>query len=125
MNMQIILVLIASVLAFVGNIAYLKDVVHGKVRPHPYTWFIWSIVSLVTFLGGLEKGAGIGAIPTAMGPETLFSKRRGTEAWIFGSEGNGGEKSVGPVGASNPANWRRSSHKVTSDLYANAQFVAR
>lgn len=66
MNMQIILVIIASVLAFVGNIAYLKDVVRGKVRPHPYTWFIWSIVSLVTFLGGLEKGAGIGAIPTAV-----------------------------------------------------------
>lgn len=66
MGMQIILVLIASVLAFVGNIAYLKDVVRGKVRPHPYTWFIWSIVSLVTFLGGLEKGAGIGAIPTAV-----------------------------------------------------------
>jgi hypothetical protein len=66
MNMQIILVIIASVLAFVGNIAYLKDVVRGKVRPHPYTWFIWSIVSLVTFLGGLEKGAGIDAIPTAV-----------------------------------------------------------
>ncbi len=63
---KIILVLIASVLAFVGNIAYLKDVVRGKVRPHPYTWFIWSIVSLVTFLGGVEKGAGIGAIPTAV-----------------------------------------------------------
>lgn len=64
--LKIAFVFIASVLAFVGNISYLRDVARGTVRPHPYTWFIWSIVSLVTFLGGLEKGAGIGAIPTAV-----------------------------------------------------------
>ncbi len=57
---------IAAILAFVGNISYLKDVVRERVRPHPYTWFIWSIVSMTTFLGGLAKGAGIGALPTGV-----------------------------------------------------------
>lgn len=57
---------IASLLAFVGNISYLKDVFRGRVHPHPYTWFIWSIVSLVTFFGQMEKGAGIGALPTGI-----------------------------------------------------------
>lgn len=58
--------IIAAILAFVGNISYLTDVFKGRVQPHPYTWFIWSIVSMTTFFGGLVKGAGIGALPTGI-----------------------------------------------------------
>jgi hypothetical protein len=64
--MKISIAIIAAILAFVGNISYLKDVFKGKVHPHPYTWFIWSIVSMTTFFGGLVKGAGIGALPTGI-----------------------------------------------------------
>lgn len=60
------LAVIATILAIVGNISYVKDVVKGRVIPHPYTWFIWSIVSMTTFFGGLTKGAGIGALPTGV-----------------------------------------------------------
>ncbi len=60
------MVIIASVLAVIGNVSYLKDALSGKIHPHPYTWFVWSIVSMTTFLGGLAKGAGIGAIPTGI-----------------------------------------------------------
>lgn len=60
-----ILVIIASLLAIAGNIPYLMDVIKGRVKPHPYTWFLWTIVSFVVFFGQLAKGAGIGAIPTA------------------------------------------------------------
>ncbi len=63
---KIILAIIASVFAFVGNISYLKDILGKKIIPHPYTWFIWSIVSMTTFFGGLTKGAGIGALPTGI-----------------------------------------------------------
>lgn len=58
--------IIAASLAFIGNISYLRDVFKGRVKPHPYTWFIWSIVSMTTFFGGLIKGAGIGALPTGI-----------------------------------------------------------
>ncbi len=58
--------IIATILAIVGNISYLKDIFKGRVQPHPYTWFIWSIVSMTTFFGGLAKGAGIGALPTGV-----------------------------------------------------------
>ncbi len=64
--MKIILAIIASVLAIVGNTSYLRDIFRGRVKPHPYTWFIWSIVSMTTFFGGLAKGAGIGALPTGI-----------------------------------------------------------
>jgi hypothetical protein len=44
----------------------LIKVIKKEVTPHPYTWFIWSIVSLVTVFGQIQKGGGIGAIPTAV-----------------------------------------------------------
>ncbi len=65
-DIRILIAGIASILAFVGNLSYLKDVVRGRVKPHPYTWLIWSIVSMTTFFGGLIKGAGIGALPTGV-----------------------------------------------------------
>jgi hypothetical protein len=65
-EIKIGIAIIASVLAFIGNISYLKDVIGGEIKPHPYTWFIWSIVSMTTFFGGLAKGAGIGALPTGI-----------------------------------------------------------
>lgn len=64
--MKEVLAITAAVLAFVGNFSYLRDVARGIIKPHPYTWFIWSIVSMTTFFGGLAKGAGIGALPTGV-----------------------------------------------------------
>ncbi len=64
--MKLTIALIAAALAVVGNIPYLRDVIRGKTEPHAYTWFVWSIVSAVTFFGQLAKGAGVGAIPTAV-----------------------------------------------------------
>lgn len=56
---------VAAILAVVGNVPYLRDVLREKVKPHPYTWLVWSVVSAVTFFGQVAKGAGVGAIPTA------------------------------------------------------------
>lgn len=57
--------IVASILAIVGNVPYLIDVLKKRIEPHAYTWFIWSIVSCVIFFGQVAKGAGIGAMPTA------------------------------------------------------------
>lgn len=55
---------VAALLAIVGNVPYVKDVLDKKVQPHAYTWFVWSLVSGIIFFGQLSKGAGIGALPT-------------------------------------------------------------
>ncbi len=57
--------IIAALLAIVGNVPYLKDIIKKRVEPHPYTWFVWSIVSCIIFFGQISSGAGIGALPTA------------------------------------------------------------
>lgn len=63
--MKLLFALSASALAILGNVPYLIDIVKKKVKPHPYTWLVWSIVSCIIFFGQLAKGAGIGALPTA------------------------------------------------------------
>ncbi len=64
--MKEIIIIFASALAVVGNIPYLLDVVRRRVKPHPYTWLVWTIVSFVVFFGALEKGAGTAVIPIAV-----------------------------------------------------------
>ncbi|MEI8130556.1 MAG: hypothetical protein WCG55_03575 [bacterium] len=63
--MKFYIALVASLLAVVGNVPYLRDIIRKRVQPHPYTWLVWTIVSCIIFFGQLAKGAGIGAIPTA------------------------------------------------------------
>ena len=60
------LAVIAAFVAFAGNIPYLRDAINKRVTPHPYTWLVWSIVSGITLFGQIAKGAGIGALPTAV-----------------------------------------------------------
>ena len=64
--MKELLASIAALLAIIGNVPYLVDIVKKRVKPHPYTWFVWTIVSCVVFFGQVVKGAGLGAIPTAV-----------------------------------------------------------
>ena len=56
--------LIATIIAIIGNVPYLIDIIKKRIQPHPYTWLVWTMVSAITFFGQVVKGAGIGAIPT-------------------------------------------------------------
>ncbi|MFM9905066.1 MAG: hypothetical protein ACKVQJ_10905 [Pyrinomonadaceae bacterium] len=56
---------VAAILAIIGNIPYIIDIFKGRVQPHAYTWFVWTLVTAIVFFGQVAKGAGIGALPTA------------------------------------------------------------
>lgn len=64
--MKEIVAIIAGIIAIIGNVPYLRDVIKKRIQPHPYTWLVWSIVSAVTFFGSFQKGGGIGTLPIAM-----------------------------------------------------------
>lgn len=57
------LIIVAVCLAVLGNSFYFFKVIKKEVEPHPFTWFVWSVVSAVTFLGAWQKGGGSGVIP--------------------------------------------------------------
>lgn len=71
MYMKITFAIIGALLAVAGNLPYLRDVIKKRIQPHPYTWFIWSIVSGVTFFGQVAKGVGAAAI--AFGASEIFT----------------------------------------------------
>jgi len=64
--MKDIFAVIAAGIAIAGNIPYLHDAIRKRVTPHPYTWLVWTIVSGITLFGQIVKGAGVGALPTAV-----------------------------------------------------------
>ena len=64
--MKEVFALTAAALALIGYIPYLRDTWRRNIEPHAYTWFVWSLVSAITLCGQLIKGAGIGALPTAL-----------------------------------------------------------
>lgn len=68
---KLILAIIAALLAVAGNVPYLRDTIKKRIQPHPYTWMVWSIVSGVTFVGQVVKGAGFAAI--AFGVSEIFT----------------------------------------------------
>lgn len=61
--MKNLLAYLASVLAIAGNLPYIKDAFTKRVKPHPYTWLVWTIVSTIVVFGQIAEGAGIGALP--------------------------------------------------------------
>ena len=63
---KLVLAIVAGALAFAGNVPYLCDTYRGRVQPHVYSWFVWSVVSGITLFGQIAKGAGVGAIPAGV-----------------------------------------------------------
>ena len=63
--------IIAVLLVILANVSYSIDIVRGRVKPHLFTWFVWSVVTGIVLAGQLASGAGVGALPTAL--NELFS----------------------------------------------------
>ncbi len=59
--MQLLLTLVGVILSVVGTGIYIVGIFKGKTKPHLYTNIIWSIVTIIAFLGSLTSGGGIGA----------------------------------------------------------------
>ena len=63
-QIKTLLGLVATALVFIGYIPYLRDIVKGKTKPHVYSWFLWSFVTLIAFALQISGGAGTGAFVT-------------------------------------------------------------
>ncbi len=71
--MKEVFAVIAALIAIGGYVPYFRDCFTKRVKPHPYTWLVWTIVTAITFFGQLEKGAGIGVLPTGVSLFFSFS----------------------------------------------------
>jgi len=56
---------IAIALVFVAYIPYIRDIVKGRAKPHPFTWLVWSITAGSIFSIQITNGSGTGAYGSA------------------------------------------------------------
>jgi hypothetical protein len=57
--------ILAAVLGFVAYAPYLRDIRANRAKPHPYSWFVWGLTSVVIFAIQISHGAGAGSYTTA------------------------------------------------------------
>jgi hypothetical protein len=63
----------AVVLTLSAFIPYIRAILHGTIRPHVFSWFIWGTTTFVIFLAQLEGKGGVGSWPIGVsGSITLF-----------------------------------------------------
>lgn len=43
---------------------YIHSIYKGETRPHPFSWFIWGMLTAIGFVAQLSDGAGVGSIIT-------------------------------------------------------------
>lgn len=71
MDLQIFLGMLAIVLGLVGYAFYIRGILHKKVKPHTFTWFVWGILTAIAFIAQVVEGGGPGAWVTGL--TALFS----------------------------------------------------
>lgn len=55
MNITIILVVISSILTLVSVIPYLIDIVKGRTKPRVVSWFVWSLLTGISFVASFTE----------------------------------------------------------------------
>ncbi len=66
MEIKVIIGSIAVLLALCSSYLYVRDIFRGNTKPHAYTWLIWSIVTVIAFLGQWVSGGGPGSWSTGV-----------------------------------------------------------
>lgn len=56
---------ITVLLCFIAYVPYFKDIFAKKTMPHPYSWLIWGLTSILIFALQVSHGAGAGSYATA------------------------------------------------------------
>src|SRR5688572_2828651 len=52
--------------SLVSGIIYLAAVLYGPIRPHIFTWVIWTLLTAITFVIQYLEGAGAGSWATGV-----------------------------------------------------------
>ena len=63
MEQKLLFSLLAIALTFIGFYPYIRGVLKNSIKPHFFSWLIWSLVTLVVFVAQLKEGGGLGAWP--------------------------------------------------------------
>lgn len=51
---------------------YIYSIFKGETRPHPFSWFIWGLLTAIGFVAQISDGAGVGALITFLSAVISF-----------------------------------------------------
>ncbi len=57
-------VIIGTIIATIGSIAYLIDTIRGRVKPNRVSFLLWSIAPFIAFAAQMQQGGGMEALMT-------------------------------------------------------------
>ena len=64
---------VAIALTFIAFLPYIFLILKGNVKPHVFSWVIWSITTITVFFAQIDEGAGVAAWSTGVsGCVTIF-----------------------------------------------------
>ena len=55
---------VAIVFVFINYIPYVRNIIRGKTHPHIYSWFLWTLITIIVFALQVSDRAGPGAFVT-------------------------------------------------------------
>ncbi|CAK2764664.1 hypothetical protein L8R85_02145 [Vibrio splendidus] len=65
--LKTVIVIACSLVSVYAYVPYIKKTLQGEIKPHFYTWFTCSVVSVLANILMFESGGGVGVLPTAIG----------------------------------------------------------
>jgi hypothetical protein len=57
---------IAVFLGLLGYVFYIRGILQGKVKPHFFSWFVWTLLTAIAFVAQVVEGGGPGAWVTGV-----------------------------------------------------------
>jgi hypothetical protein len=57
-------IIVGALIGAVGSVAYLIDVVKGKIRPNRVSFLLWSIAPFIAFAAQIKQGVGLESLMT-------------------------------------------------------------
>src|SRR5687768_5095367 len=86
MNQHELFSIVSIVLTFVAYAPYIAAIRKRQVKPHFFSWVIWSITTAVVFFAQLSADGGAGAWPTAV--SALITMFVAALSWVLRSDIN-------------------------------------
>jgi len=63
---KVILATLAALCEVASNFPYIRDILRGTTKPHLFTWFVWTLLTGISFFILVSEGAGSGAWVTGV-----------------------------------------------------------
>lgn len=61
LDYKVLLGIAATLLGISGYLPYFKDMIGRRIKPHAFSWLIWSILTFIAFTVSITKGGAAGS----------------------------------------------------------------